>query len=307
MGDTVGRAVFFGIPLQQQWSYRESGNDAPTYYLQSDSPLYYYSFVDAVTASEFLSLPKKEQARLDPMIIGFNPSDMYAADHVKRVLKTFPGVFEGIGEFTVHQGVCFVKARGSSPSLTDPALDRLLGFAEEAGLVVLIHNDIDTPFPKLGAKPAYLEQMRDLLARHPKPTIIWAHMGVGRVVRPIKGHLLALEGLLKDPRFKHVNFDISWEETAKYVVATPETTQAVATLMNRYPERFLFGTDEVAPKSSQEELKVYRQYDPLWKALDGSARDLIRREITNVFLMKPGKGSGRGKEKYLHLENRRTP
>ncbi len=44
------------------------------------------------------SLRQDQQARFDPMITGFNPTDMYAADHVRRVLHTFPGVFSGIGK-----------------------------------------------------------------------------------------------------------------------------------------------------------------------------------------------------------------
>jgi hypothetical protein len=44
MGTRVGRSTLFGIPLQQQWSYANSGDFAPTYYLHSDAPLYYYSF-----------------------------------------------------------------------------------------------------------------------------------------------------------------------------------------------------------------------------------------------------------------------
>src|SRR5690349_16405437 len=37
MGNKVGRSALFGIPLQQEWSFRVDGNDAPTYYLDSDS------------------------------------------------------------------------------------------------------------------------------------------------------------------------------------------------------------------------------------------------------------------------------
>ena len=44
MGNAVGRSTLFGIPLQQTWSYANTGDDAPTYYLHSDAPLYYYSF-----------------------------------------------------------------------------------------------------------------------------------------------------------------------------------------------------------------------------------------------------------------------
>ena len=47
MGTPVGRSTLFGIPLQQKWSYGNTGDFAPTYYLQTDAPLYYYSFTDA--------------------------------------------------------------------------------------------------------------------------------------------------------------------------------------------------------------------------------------------------------------------
>jgi hypothetical protein len=138
MGTKVGRVALFGIPLQQQWSYGNTGDFAPTYYLQTDAPLYYYSFTDAHIAMAYRSLPKGEQARFDPMITGFNPADMYAADHIKRVLRTFPGVFSGIGEFTIHKEFVSAKISGEVASLQDRALDRLLDFAAEVGLVVLI-------------------------------------------------------------------------------------------------------------------------------------------------------------------------
>lgn len=47
MGTRVGRVALFGIPLQEEWSYQNSGDVAPAYYLQTDAPLYYYSFTDA--------------------------------------------------------------------------------------------------------------------------------------------------------------------------------------------------------------------------------------------------------------------
>src|SRR5262245_59550628 len=188
MGTKVGRVALFGIPLQQQWSYGNTGDFAPTYYLQTDAPLYYYSFTDAYIAMAYRSLSPADRARFDPMITGFNPTDMYAADHIRRVLLTFPGVFTGIGEFTVHKEFVSAKIAGEVASLQDPALDRVLDFAAEVGLLVILHNDIDVPFPKEGAPPAYLDQVIALFKRHPKTTIIWAHMGVGRVIHPVKHH-----------------------------------------------------------------------------------------------------------------------
>src|SRR3954468_23161302 len=160
MGNKVGRVAVFGIPLQQQWSYRSDGDRAPTYYLNSDAPLYYYSFTDASIAMAYKSLTKEQQDRFDPMITGFNPTDMYAADHIRRVLNTFPGVFTGIGEFTIHKEFVSAKVAGQTASLTDPELDRILDFAAETGLLVLIHNDIDTPYAKSGAPPAYADAVK---------------------------------------------------------------------------------------------------------------------------------------------------
>jgi Amidohydrolase len=289
MGTKVCRVALFGIPLQQQWSYENSGDFAPTYYLQTDAPLYYYSFTDAYIAIAYLSLTKEEQSRFDPMITGFNPTDMYAVDHIRRVLQMFPGVFSGIGEFTIHKEFVSAKIAGETASLMNPALDRILDFAAEVGLVVIIHNDMDVPFAKGGynydtgvpseesAKPAYLDQMKDLLRRHPHTTIIWAHTGMGRVVHPVNHHAAVLAAILGDPAYSNVYFDISWDEVAKYIVATPESTRIAADLINRYPDRFLFGTDNVAPKSEESYMKVYYEYDPLWKLLSKDASEKVRK------------------------------
>ena len=64
---------------------------------------------------------------------------------------------------------------------------------------------------------------------------------------------------------------------AKYIVATPESTKHAADIINRYPDRFLFGTDEVAPDSQQKYLKVYYQYEPLWKLLSPEASEKVRK------------------------------
>jgi hypothetical protein len=276
MGDRIGRAALFGVPLQQLWSHRVSGDNAPTYYLGADTPLYYYSFTDAHIAMVYRSLSKELRVRFDPMITGFNPADMYAADHIERVLRTFPGVFSGIGEFTIHKEFVSSKVSGVTASLQDPALDRVLGFAAESGLLVLVHNDIDIPFAKADTEPAYLEPMRTLLARHPKATIVWAHLGLGRVIHPVARHRFIVEDILKDPKFSHVYFDLSWSEVAKYVTSSPEALQNTADVLNRYPDRFLFGTDEVAPKSHREYVRVFEQYAPLWKRLEPGASAKIR-------------------------------
>jgi Amidohydrolase len=287
MGTRVSRSTLFGIPLQQHWSYANSGDFAPTYYLHSDAPLYYYSFTDAHIATAYRSLSKEQQTRLDPMITGFNPADMYGVDHIRRVLQTFPGVFTGIGEFSIHKEFVSAKIPGETASLTNPALDRVLDFAAEAGLVVILHNDIDMPFAKTDAEPAYLTQMKALLKRHPKTTIIWAHVGLGRIVHPIRvsaeaaernpTQLQIIDAMLADPAFSHVSFDISWDEVAKYAIASPESIARVVAMLNKYPDRFLFGTDTVAPAGPAPYFAVFDLWAPVWRQLTADASLKVRK------------------------------
>jgi hypothetical protein len=287
MGTRVGRSTLFGIPLQQQWSYGNSGDFAPAYYLHSDAPLYYYSFTDADIAMAYRSLTPAEQARFDPMITGFNPADMYGVDHIRRVLQVFPGVFSGIGEFTIHKEFVSSKISGETASLTNPALDRILEFASEAGLVVILHSDVDMPFAKTDAEPVYLMQMKALLKRHPKASIIWAHTGLGRVVHPVQvsaeaaerspDHVAIVEAMLAAPALGHLYFDISWDEVAKYAVSTPQSIARVAAMLNKYPDRFLFGTDTVAPATASAYVGVFDMWEPVWRQLTPDASFKLRK------------------------------
>jgi predicted TIM-barrel fold metal-dependent hydrolase len=198
-------------------------------------------------------------------------------------------VFSGIGEFTIHKEFVSSKVAGEIASLTDPALDRILEFAGETGLAVILHSDIDMPFAKTNAEPVFLKQMKDLLRRHPRTTIIWAHIGLGRVVHPVQGQATAaaaqrnpayreiVEVMISDPTLSHVLFDISWDEVAKYAVASPEAIANSAAMLNKYPDRFLFGTDNVAPADQAAQLRVYSMWDPIWAQLTPEASLKVRR------------------------------
>ncbi len=282
VGDRVGRVAMFGIPLQQKWDYFVSGDRAPDYYLQSDAALYYYSFVDAVIAMEYQSLSDAHQARTDPMITGFNPTDMYAADHIRRVLLTFPGVFSGIGEFSVHKEFVSSKVAGHTASLHNRALDRIMDAVAEIGLVAILHCDIDRVREE--ERPAHYDDLLRLLAAHPGASVIWAHTGLGRFVRPAEQHLALLDAMLSDPRYDQVVLDISWDEVARYVVRDSATTSAWAALIEKHPTRFLFGTDSVAPLNWDAYARTYVAYRPLWERLRASTRAQVQRlNYTTVF------------------------
>ena len=158
------------------------------------------------------------------------------------MLQTFPGVFSGIGEFTSTRSSSRRRSPGETASLTDPALDRILDFAGEVGLVVHPAQRHRHAVPEAGAEPIYLAQMKALLKRHPTATIIWAHTGLGRVVHPAQSsaqaaerspnHVEIVEAMLADPALAHVHFDISWDEVAKYPSRRRRRSRARAELIN---------------------------------------------------------------------------
>jgi len=283
MGDKAGRVAVFGIPLQQKWDHFESGDRAPDYYLLSDSELYYYSFVDAMIADQYLHLSPRDRTRIDPMITGFNPTDMYAADHIRRVLLMYPSVFSGIGEFSVHKEFVSSKVAGHTASLLNPALDKLLTFAGEVGLVVILHNDINTVRPARG-RPAHFDDLKTVFRAHQGTSIIWAHTGLGRFVRPTADHVELLRELLSSAEFSHISFDISWDEVAKWIVADDATLDAWVRLVQAYPDRFLFGSDAVAPKTQADYLKTYEAYQRLWDRLDADTAAKVKsRNFERIF------------------------
>ena len=89
--------------------------------------------------------------------------------------------------------------------------------------------------------------------------------------------LETVEAMLADPALSHVSFDISWDEVAKYAVASPQAIERVAAVLNKYPDRFLFGTDTVAPASPQAYYAVFDIWAPVWSRLTPDASLKVRK------------------------------
>lgn len=276
MGDKISRSVVFALPLQQKWEPFEqyAGNlIAPNYYIGPQAGMYYYSFVDAMLAMDYLKLSPADQARLDPMMVGFNPMDQYGVDHIKRTLLLFPGVFSGIGEFSVHKElvaekisddriVSFMKPGQPMPpdinsnsknSLYSQALRTIFGFAAEVGLIVSLHSDIypvtvthDGRLVASHSDRPYTPGMKQLCRDTPQTTVYWAHTGLGRFVKPTIDHLRRVADLLD--ACPNWYTDLSWDIIQQYIIAPgpdmPPLTEWAA-FARKYQDRILWGSDTV--------------------------------------------------------------
>ena len=87
-----------------------------------------------------------------------------------------------------------------------------------------------------------------------------------------------IERTLENKNLKNLHYDISWDVVAKYITATPQSLANAARIINKYPDRFLFGTDMVAPKK-ENYFEVYEMYAPLFELLTPDASKKLR--LTN--------------------------
>ncbi len=275
------RSVIMPLPLQQRWDSFEDyqvrqGNGqlaGPNYYIGPRAELYYYAFVDALYAKEYLALPRRDQDRLDLMITGFNPMDVYASQHIRRAVLTFPGAFAGIGEFTIHKEVVSRKLAGDpveqnlAPGRTLPpdvepggtmslyadSVARVLRTAAEIGLVVTLHNDIylaevddGGKVERLHPERTYEDGLKTLCRRAPEAAVIWAHTGLGRFVKPTADHLAIVARVLE--ACPNWTVDVSWDlvqETITKPAAGMPSTDDWRRFMARYQDRILWGSDTV--------------------------------------------------------------
>jgi hypothetical protein len=194
------------------------------------------------------------------MMNAFNLKDARAGDYIKKMVA------------------------GGPPSLYSPSIDAIFDVIGEMRAVAVVHCDHDTPYnlallndPAARAmvfkgsvpKPQYLEAFKAFLKRHANVPIIWAHfMGNGRGVQPYPEHWKYLDEMLGDPGFKHVSIDMAWGLIAvPYFIDTPEHLKMTADLIRKYPDRFIYGSDQGATADWGLVKKSYDAWTPIWKEI----------------------------------------
>jgi len=88
--------------------------------------------------------------------------------------------------------------------------------------------------------------------------------------------------LFNDVHFHLTNYIQEGIDIRDFLKIMPESTRGVADVINRYPDRFLFGTDEVAPPDQAAYLRVYNQYAPSGRPSTGRRAKRCARVTTNA-------------------------
>ena len=239
----VDHAMVNGMAVCKKWSSWDPVE--PKYYLDDDSRVYPYSATDFLVREQVMSLPEGERARFHPFVCGFDPTDRNAVDHVKRMLSLFPNFWQGIGEiFTRHDDLTALSY-GEPGRANHVALDPIYELAAELEMPVCVHSDVTSVWET--QNPIYLSEVVEALRKHSATKFVWSHAGVGRrlvvpTLVPELHRLLAAH--------KNLYVDLSWVVYDEYLVLNGQARNNWLELIERFPDRFMIGSDVIASMTS---------------------------------------------------------
>jgi len=231
----ISHAVIFGLPVIKKWGSEEP--DRPNYYLDDDARCYYYTGTDEILAGYFQALSPVAGKRLAPMLCGFNHTDRNAVFQVERKLAS-SGMWKGIGELICRHDDLTSQTLDETSRMNHPALLPIYDLAGTRGLPVLIHQNSTSV--GVHDRFEYLEEVREPLSGFPGTTFVWAHCGISRRVVHKYYHVM-LEEMLQD--HPNLNVDLSWVVYDQTVCRGGVPKKAWLSLIEKYPERFLIGSD----------------------------------------------------------------
>ncbi len=231
----IEKSVIFGLPVIKKWA--ESEPERPSYYLDDDSPCYYFASTDEIVADEYLKLSSEEQNMLAPTLCGFNPTDRLAIDYVEYMFKKYP-FWRGIGELLLRHDDLTALTEGEPARVNHPALHDIYVFCAERDLPGCIHQNSTS----VGHHDRfeYLHEMKEALGKFPQTTFIWAHCGCSRRVSH-KNYAAMIREMLISHRNLYV--DLSWIIYEEAICSGLEPKPAWIKIIKEFPERFMLGTD----------------------------------------------------------------
>jgi hypothetical protein len=156
--------------------------------------------------------------------------------------RDYPGMFRWMGEVNV---VKQALAKNRHVPVTADVIPRWAPFMEilrKRGIPLALHSDLGDD----AAPTRNLALMEEILRRYPQNRIVWMHMGLSRELTKMdpKAHV-GLIGRMLDEH-PNLSLDISWRVLQDAYFSKPDIRPHYVALLNRYPTRFLPGTDFLA-------------------------------------------------------------
>jgi predicted TIM-barrel fold metal-dependent hydrolase len=231
----VTKAVVFGLPVKKKWEVFEK--KPPHYYLDDNSPCYYFNQTDEILASQFQKLPGAARKRFAPLLCGFNPTDKYAVRDVERMLDKYP-FWRGVGEVLCRHDDLTNLTNEETARVNHPALFDIYELCAGKKLPVLVHHNSTSV--SIHDEYEHLHELEEVLRDFPKTQIVWAHCGMSRRVFHKSYHDMVISLFAK---YSNLSVDISWVVYDDVVCLNLEPKKHWIEAINRHPDRFMIGSD----------------------------------------------------------------
>jgi len=231
----ITKTVVFGLPVKKKWESFEL--KPPHYYLDDNSPCYYFNQTDDILARQLLSIPAAARKRFAPLVCGFNPTDKYAVRDVQRTLDLHP-FWRGVGEVLCRHDDLTNLTREEVARVNHPALFDIYQLCAERQLPVLIHQNSTSV--SIHDEYEHLHELKEALDRFTKTTFVWAHCGISRRVFHKSYHEM-VASLLDE--YANLFVDISWVAYDDVICNALEPKKHWLDTINRFPDRFCLGSD----------------------------------------------------------------
>lgn len=188
-------------------------------------------------------------------------------EKMQLLQNEFPGMFKWVGEINLVKQALWPNHEGLpvEPSIIPtwkPFMDEFL----KQDLPIALHCDLGND--QNGTE--FLPLMDKVLETYPKNKIIWVHMaGISKQLKPhlaaasgvsllqklkvpvtIEAHVTMIEERLK--KYPKLMIDLSWDILYDELYAVPAEKKLYVNLINKYPDRFLSGSDHVASEEKTE-------------------------------------------------------
>lgn len=242
-GCGVEKAVLIGMPCCKKWSKDEP--EAPLYYQDDDGECYVYSYSDQMVADAWLALPDEKRWRFAPVMAGFNPTDLYAIAHVRRMWDKYPGLWRGLGEVMCrHDDLTMMLQDKEAPVIHHMAMKQIYEFCIEKDINCLVHHNADRTAKRTSTLThEYLWEVKIVLDNYPDLKLIWCHAGASRRTHE-KNHHEMIDDMLD--RYPNLMVDISWVVWEDVICdPTGRVKTGWVDVFKKHASRFTIGSDQV--------------------------------------------------------------
>jgi predicted TIM-barrel fold metal-dependent hydrolase len=242
-GCGVEKAVVIGMPCCKKWSKDEP--EKPLYYQDDNGECYFYSYADQMVADAWLALPTEKRKRIAPVMASFNPTDISAVEHVRRMWNKYPKLWRGLGEVMCrHDDLTTLLQDNETPVINHMALGPIYEFCIEVNIPIMVHHNADrTAERNRDHHYEYLWEVQQVLDMFPDLKLVWCHAGVSRRTFEEAHHEMMDQMMSAHP---NLHTDISWVTWEEVICDRDgKVKQGWIDLFEKHPTKFMIGSDQV--------------------------------------------------------------